>query len=164
MICFLDRDGIVNVDYGHVGTLNRFEWNREIFHILIKLKAKGYTFVLITNQSGIGRGYYTYKNFIKLSFYMLNYFYDHFDIQLEINFCPHKPEDKCICRKPSPSMMLRYHIGSSDIMIGDNITDMEAAKLAGISHRWLVSNQSSDSCTSHFQSLESLSESLHLII
>ena len=64
MICFLDRDGIFNVDHGYVGTIDRFTWNKSIFKILLYLKQLGYQFVLVTNQSGIGRGYYTLSDFL----------------------------------------------------------------------------------------------------
>jgi len=164
MICFLDRDGILNIDDGYIGTLERFKWNHKIFNILNILKAMGYRFIVITNQSGIGRGYYSYKNFFDLSFYMLNYLYEKHGIDLEINFCPHTPEQKCNCRKPSPSMLLRYSIGCADIMIGDNHSDMESARLAGIPRRWLVGRATDGACTQHFKDLEALSDYLKLTI
>jgi len=164
MICFLDRDGIVNIDHGYVGTLDKFTWNSDIFLLLSALKACGYSFVLITNQSGIGRGYYRIQDFYDISFYMLNYLYDAYGIELEINFCPHRPSDNCKCRKPSPGMLLRYTIESSDIMIGDNATDMEAARLAGITRRWLISSKASGPFTSHFLDLKSLLLSLPFLL
>jgi D-glycero-D-manno-heptose 1,7-bisphosphate phosphatase len=164
MICFLDRDGIFNVDYGYVGTFDRFTWNADVFVLLSALKAYGYSFVLVTNQSGIGRGYYRIQDFYDLSFYMLNYLYDFHSIEMEINFCPHRPSDNCKCRKPSPGMLLRYSIESSDIMIGDNATDMESARLAGISRRWLISSRPSGVFTSHFKDLKSLLISLPTLL
>mgnify|MGYP003320155767 CR=1 FL=1 len=58
-VIFLDRDGVINVDHGYVGTIDRFEWCEGIFELLLKLQKKGYQMVLITNQSGINRGLYT---------------------------------------------------------------------------------------------------------
>lgn len=156
MICFLDRDRIFNVDHGYVGTLDRFTWNTDIFLLLSALKAHGYSFVLVTNQSGIGRNYYSIKDFYALSFYMLNYLYDSCGVELEINYCPHLPSDNCKCRKPSPGMISRYKIGPSDIMIGDQGTDMESALRAGIARRWLISPEASGPFTSHFRDLKSL--------
>lgn len=153
MICFLDRDGIINIDYGYVGTISRFVWNPGIFPLLISLKAKGYSFVLITNQSGIGRGYYSYSDFYDVSFYIMNYLHSQYDIAIEINFCPHSPSANCKCRKPSPAMLLRYNISHSDIMIGDNSTDMESAFFAGVPHRWLISSQPSGQFTATFPSI-----------
>ena len=71
MFCFLDRDGVINVDHGYVGTIDRFEWCEGIFELLLKLQKKGYQMVLITNQSGIDRGYFTYSEFLDLTFYMI---------------------------------------------------------------------------------------------
>jgi len=164
MICFLDRDGIFNVDYGYVGTFDRFTWNTDIFRVLGALKTFGYSFVLVTNQSGVGRGYYSIKDFYDLSFYMLNYLYDVYGIGLEINYCPHHPAEKCKCRKPSPGMLLRYNIGASDIMIGDNGTDMESALLAGIARRWLISPKASGPFTHHFLDLKSILLSLPTLL
>ena len=71
MICFLDRDGIINIDYGYVGTIERFKWCDGIFELLTTIKNRGYRLVLITNQSGIDRGYFTYSDFVDLTFYMI---------------------------------------------------------------------------------------------
>ena len=68
MICFLDRDGIINKDYGYVGTIERFKWCEGIFELLTTIKNRGYRLVLITNQSGIDRGYFTYSEFLELTF------------------------------------------------------------------------------------------------
>ena len=160
MICFLDRDGIINVDYGYVGTLDRFTWNERIFDILLYLKGLGYRFVLVTNQSGIGRGYYSLCNFYDLTFYILNYLSDNYSIDLEVNYCPHHPSIGCHCRKPSPAMLLRYEIGIHDIMIGDSASDMESAYLAGIKNRWLVSANPTGPYTRSFNHLDSLYKSL----
>lgn len=160
MICFLDRDGILNVDCGYVGSLERYTWNPEIYDILSYLKDTGYRFVLVTNQSGLARRYYSLSDFYDLSFYILNHLEETLSIRLEINFCPHHPNDCCRCRKPSPGMMLRYGIGPDDIMIGDSPTDMGAAYNAGISHRWLVSENPSGPYTHSFNRLSSLRRTL----
>ena len=139
MICFLDRDGIINIDYGYVGTIKRFKWCEGIFELLIKLKSIGYRLVLITNQSGIDRGYFTYSDFLDLTFYMIDIL-DKLGIDIEINYCRHHPKSNCNCRKPNPSMILRYEISSQDIFLGDKDTDMMAAKAAGIENRWIISD------------------------
>ena len=106
MNCFLDRDGIINIDKKYVGTIDRFYWNEKIFEVLLNLKKIGYIFKVITNQSGISRGYYSLDQFIELSFYMIDEFKKK-GIEIEIRFCPHLPEDNCMCRKPKPNMILR---------------------------------------------------------
>ena len=60
MICFLDRDGIINVDYGYVGTIERFKWCEGVFELLLKLKNKGYKLVLITTTFSVAGGIVTY--------------------------------------------------------------------------------------------------------
>ena len=160
MNCFLDRDGILNEDYGYVGTLNRFTWKEEIFETLVHLKKHGYRFILVTNQSGIGRGYYSHSDFLKLSFYILEYLEENYEIKIEINYCPHHPKDKCTCRKPSPNMMLRYEITDKDIMIGDNPSDMEAAKAAKIPQRWLISERPEGPFTHAFKEMKTLRDNL----
>jgi len=153
MNCFLDRDGILNLDFGYVGTLSRFVWCEDIFSILLLLKSKGYNFVMVTNQSGLGRKYYTFTQFYDLSFYILNYLHERFSLDLEINFCPHHPFEFCKCRKPLPGMFLRYDITANDIMIGNSSSDMIAAAAAGVPNRWLVSSAPCVHCTHHFSSL-----------
>ena len=156
MKCFLDRDGIINVDYPYVGTIERFVWCPHIIDILKILKQRGYQLIMITNQSGINRGYYTYKNFIDLSFYIHDELWRN-ELEIEINFCRHAPEEKCRCRKPLTGMLDRYTIGIKDIFIGDKCTDMKAAESKGIPHRWLVNpNQLKCSYTKHMKNHDEL--------
>ena len=150
MMCFLDRDGIINYDYGYVGSFERFKWIEEIFPILLLLKERGYDFAIVTNQSGIGRGYYSQKDFYDISFYIINTFSKFLGIEVDINFCPHHPQVGCQCRKPAPGMFKPYNITKSDIMIGDSSTDMESSRLAGISNRCLISDVPSGPFTKHF--------------
>ena len=160
MICFLDRDGIINKDYGYVGTLDRFEWQSGVFELLHQLSSLGYKLVIITNQSGIGRRYYTINEFYDLSFFILNYLrYEH-NIDVEISYCPHLPSDNCRCRKPLPGMVKRYTIGTNDIFIGDQKSDMQAALAAGVKFRWLVSEEPQGPYTSCFKTVQELSQSL----
>lgn len=160
MICFLDRDGIINIDYGYVGSIERFEWQPGIFVLLSKLSSLGYKLVMITNQSGIGRRYYTLRDFYDLSFYILNYMHYNYQIDIEINYCPHLPSDDCKCRKPLPGMIQRYCVGQQDIFIGDQQSDMYAALAAGVKRRWLVSDVPKGAYTSHFRTVQELSHSL----
>ena len=152
MRCYLDRDGVINHDLGYVGTIERFEWFIEIFDIIQLLKGKGYkSFVVITNQSGIGRGYYTADAFKKLSTWMSKEIEEKVDVILEILHCPHTPEDRCNCRKPKTGMFEKFNIGKDDIMIGDKSTDMLAAKRAGIKNRWLISTEENNHYSMKFK-------------
>lgn len=150
MHCFLDRDGVFNVDYGYVGDLSRFTLYPEIFDILKKIQGNGYKLVMVTNQSGINRGCYSYGDFLNVSFYLLELLWQN-GIEVEINYCRHTPEEKCFCRKPNTGMFDRYVIGSRDLMIGDNYSDMQAALNAGIKRRWLLGKKEVvEGCTDLF--------------
>ena len=66
-----------------------------------------------------------------------------FDLSIEIRFCPHKPENKCKCRKPNIGMVECDQRADKDIFIGDQITDMICAQNANIKHRWLINKSNS---------------------
>ena len=149
MLCFLDRDGIINTDHGYVGTIERFKLIVEIIPILKYLKSVGYEFVVVTNQSGINRGYYSYKEFIDLSLYIIKLF-ENYSIPIEINYCRSLPEENSICRKPNIGMFLKYEISDDDIMIGDKDTDMLAAARIGINNRFLINKIPHGPFTKHF--------------
>ena len=149
MNCFLDRDGIINTDLGYVGTIERFKLISDIIPILEFLKNLGYKFIVVTNQSGINRGYYSYKEFIDLSFYIIELF-ENFSIPIEINYCRSLPQENSIFRKPNIGMFQKYDISDNDIMIGDKDTDMLAAERIGINNRFLINNLAQGPFTKHF--------------
>ena len=140
---FLDRDGVINIDKGYVHKIEDFEFKEGIFELLKLLQEKGFTLFVVTNQSGIARGYYTIKEFENLTEYMLNELRKKGIEIKEVAFCPHHPDENCECRKPKPGMILdlakKYSITLKDsIMIGDKISDMEAGESAGIKKNYLV--------------------------
>ena len=155
MLCFLDRDGIINTDHGYVGTIERFKLIVEIIPILKYLKSVGYEFIVVTNQSGINRGYYSYKEFIDLSLYIIKLF-ENYSIPIEINYCRSLPEENSICRKPNIGMFLKYEISNNDIMIGDKDTDMLAAARIGINNRFLINKVARGPFTKHFNNHQEL--------
>jgi D-glycero-D-manno-heptose 1,7-bisphosphate phosphatase len=140
---FLDRDGVINVDHGYVFRIEDFEFIKSVFPVLRLLAEKGYKLVVVTNQSGIGRGYYTEDDFRKLNEWMIQKFAEQ-NVEIEAVYsCPHAPEEKCLCRKPEPGMFLQaireYDIDPSrSWMLGDKDTDMAAAENAGIPNRVLM--------------------------
>jgi len=137
-ILYLDRDGIINKHIPYVGTFNRFHLIYEIFTLSKIFQKKGYQIIVVTNQSGIERGFYSLYDFFKLTHYMINEFKKQ-NIDIVVRACPHHPESNCFCRKPK-SFMLNDNRSKEDIMIGDQDSDMLAAKRAGIINRWLISN------------------------
>ena len=142
---FLDRDGVINIDHGYVSKIEDFEFKEGIFELLKTLQEMGFTLFVVTNQSGIARGYYTLDDFLKLSDYMLKELKKRgFEIK-EIAYCAHHPEvtGNCSCRKPKPGMILdlskKYGINLKEsLLIGDKQSDIDAAKNAGVAKSYLV--------------------------
>lgn len=86
---FLDRDGIINYDKHYVYKISDFEFNKDIFELLNYLQEKDFELFIVTNQSGISRGYYTLEDFYKLTTYMLNKFKEKNIKIKDIAYCPH---------------------------------------------------------------------------
>ena len=134
---FLDRDGVINIDHGYVYKIEDFEFVDGIFDELKSYKKEGYIFIVVTNQSGIGRGYYSEEDFLKLTDYMISEFEKEGIEIKKVYHCPHAPEENCECRKPKPAMLLKakkeFGIDmKSSVMIGDKKSDMEAGESAGV--------------------------------
>ncbi len=134
---FLDRDGVINEDRGYVCKIDKFIFKDGIFRLLRYLKSLGYRFVVITNQSGIGRGYYSLEDFKELTKYMLDVLSKE-GVEIDsVKFCPHAPEDGCRCRKPGTLMIeeLKRELDidlESSWLIGDKKSDIECATSSGI--------------------------------
>ncbi|WP_261925099.1 D-glycero-beta-D-manno-heptose 1,7-bisphosphate 7-phosphatase [Shewanella sp. NFH-SH190041] len=147
---FLDRDGVINVDRGYVHTVDDFEYIEGVFDACRALKQQGYKLVVVTNQSGIARGYYSEDEFQSLTEWMDWNFADK-GVELDgIYYCPHHPEkgigdyrQDCDCRKPKPGMLnsaarfLKIDLSQS-VMVGDKAADMQAGIAAGIGTKILV--------------------------
>ena len=147
---FLDRDGTLNIDYGYVHKIDDFHFIEGSIEALKKLKEMGYLLVLVTNQSGIARGYFTEQEFLQLTEWMDWSLADR-GVDLDgIYYCPHHPEAKlaefkqdCDCRKPKSGMLLQaieeLNIDPArSIMIGDKIEDLFAGQGAKIKTNILV--------------------------
>lgn len=134
---FLDRDGIINEDYGYVHKIEDFKFTDFIFDLCKKYQDQGYMIIVVTNQAGIAKGFYSEEDSIKLNHYMVNEFKKKGIIISKTYYCPHRDEDSCNCRKPKPGMFLQaikeYNIDPIvSIAIGDKMSDLEAANKAGI--------------------------------
>ncbi|OUU26483.1 MAG: hypothetical protein CBB97_07860 [Candidatus Endolissoclinum sp. TMED37] len=153
---FLDRDGVINHDYGHVHTWDKFDFidgSLDALYALSNLKIK---IIIVTNQAGIAKGYYTERLLHKLH-KKLDIFFNEKNIFIEDYFyCPHHEEGIipkykicCNCRKPKSGMFFKarkkYKLDLSEcIMIGDKISDIIAAQSAGIKKNFLVNNHAND--------------------
>lgn len=149
-VAFLDRDGVINIDHAYVHKPEEFEFIEGVLEACAKLVAEGFKLVIVTNQSGIGRGYYTEDDFQRLTNWMKGVFSDANAPISAVYFCPHHPEKAldayrydCDCRKPQPGMLLRaqkdFDIDmTQSVMFGDKRGDMQAALAAGVATRILV--------------------------
>jgi len=146
---FLDRDGVINIDHSYVYKIEEFEFVEGIFKFLKEAQKRGYLLIVVTNQSGIGRGYYSLEDFEKITDFMVKKMQEEgVDIKKEqIFFCPHSPESNCSCRKPEPKMILdakdEFDIDlSKSILIGDKVSDIEAGIRAGVGKNILIDKDS----------------------
>ena len=172
---FLDRDGIINVDHGYVYQQESFEFVEGIFDVCRHAQQKGYRLIVITNQSGIGRGKYTVEEFKQLSNWMTGQFKEK-SIEIDdVYFCPHHPSkalgeylQTCKCRKPEPGLIFKaadkHQIDlQQSIFIGDKVSDMQAAAAAGIKNRILLASQYDDNSNISAQRIRKITQASSFI-
>lgn len=141
---FLDRDGVLNKDKGYISKINDIQLYPKIGEAIYECNKNKYLVIIITNQSGIGRGLITLSqlknihNYIKRKIKKKNAYID------DIFFCPYHPtsakgkyKKKSNDRKPGPGMIIKaikkWKIDKNkSFMIGDKISDRKAAKSAGV--------------------------------
>jgi D-glycero-D-manno-heptose 1,7-bisphosphate phosphatase len=133
---FMDRDGTVIVDAGYPSRAEQVELLPDTAAALARLKADGFKLVVISNQSGIGRGLVTEADAQRVHARFVAVLADA-GVDLDgAYYCPHAPEDACTCRKPSPELILRaareldLDPGRS-FMVGDRDSDLESGRRAG---------------------------------
>ena len=153
---FLDRDGVINVDTGYIGNFSRIEFMSDSITALKKFTDKGIKLFVITNQSGLARGFFDWQQYCLLNAKILESLQNYGINILEIFTCPHHPEGsvkqysiKCNCRKPEPGLILtaceKYDLNVAECMlVGDKISDIQAGKAAGIHECYLLSNKKSE--------------------
>jgi D-glycero-D-manno-heptose 1,7-bisphosphate phosphatase len=140
---FLDRDGVINKDLNYLYKIEEFQFIDGIFDVCKYFQSLDFKIIIITNQSGIFRGYYSEKEYQKLTQWMLKQFKRNNVDVLDIFHCPHGPNSKCDCRKPKPGMFLnakeKYDIDMKNSwVVGDKENDIKAANDAGIKNTILV--------------------------
>ena len=138
---FLDRDGVINVEVSYCHKIANFKFVPGVFDVLRLLQQQYDHLIIVTNQAGIARGYYTEDDFLRLTVWMKK------ELALEginishVYYCPHHPAGlppyniECDCRKPLPGMLLaaiaEYNIETStSVLFGDKRSDLEAARNA----------------------------------
>ncbi len=145
---FLDRDGTLNVDTGYVKSPDDFTVLPGVGAALARLKQAGARLVVVTNQSGLGRGYFSSRD-LEAIHSKLRLVLAEDGVTLDgLYFCPHHPDDHCNCRKPARGMIDRAHAElkvdlSRAYVIGDSIRDIELAKQVGARSLLVMTSPSS---------------------
>lgn len=146
---FLDRDGVVNVDRAYVYRAEDVEFIDGIFDLCRHAKQLGYLIFIITNQAGIGRGYYTEQDFANLTDWMSSVFISENAALDKVYFCPTHPKHaigkyrtESYFRKPAPGMILlaaqEFNVNlQNSVLLGDKLSDLEAGIAAGVGNNIL---------------------------
>ncbi|WP_438862630.1 D-glycero-beta-D-manno-heptose 1,7-bisphosphate 7-phosphatase [Neptunicella sp.] len=154
---FLDRDGVINVDHGYTIKIDDFEFIDGVFESCKILQELGYLLVVVTNQSGIARGFYNEQQLAELHQWMVEQF-RHNGVDIAgVYYCPHHAQhgsgeylQACDCRKPQPGMLLKAAAEldidlSQSVIVGDKESDLQAGKNAGLQSLVLVGDKISHS-------------------
>jgi len=173
---FLDRDGVINVDHNYVFRPAEFEFIDGIFELCRTAQGLGYLLIVITNQAGIGRGYYSEADFHLLTDWMCDAFARE-DVTIDgVYFCPYHPEHgvgeykiDSPCRKPAPGMLLQAAKELDidlrrSVLIGDKESDIQAGMAAGVGLNLLyghepLSNKNVEALASLLDAIPRLSSS-----
>jgi D-glycero-D-manno-heptose 1,7-bisphosphate phosphatase len=158
---FLDRDGVINHDFGYVHQQSNFKFITGIFELVRTANELGLLCIIVTNQAGIGRGYYTENDFLNLTKWMLAEFEKNAARVDAVYHCPFHPTEglgkykkSSFDRKPGPGMFFKAASDfdldlSASAMIGDKLSDMQAATSAGVKARILFTDGWTSKTTSN---------------
>jgi len=140
-IILLDRDGVINYDSDqYVKSLDEWQPIPGSIKSIAALSKAGFQVFVVTNQSGIARGYYTIETLDTMHKKMNALVEQAGGIISGVHYCPHGPDDACTCRKPKPGMIesieaeldLNFEVDAA-IMVGDSQRDLEAGHARGCS-------------------------------
>ena len=173
---FLDRDGVVNVEIGYLHRIEEVEFVPGIVSLCRTAMRLGYRLVVVTNQAGIARGFYTEADFEALMVWMRG------ELRTEgvefdaVYYCPFHPEHgigKYKCehedRKPGAGMLRRAEreFGVSlpeSVMVGDRCSDIAAANSAGVKQAFLIAGTEGSACPGDYLDVKTLAEVEHWLI
>lgn len=147
---FLDRDGVINKEVHYLHRIKDFVFIPGVFDTCRMFQNAGFALIVVTNQSGIARGYYSEEEYHILTRWMIERFDEQGITLTDVMYCPHHPKGavpqyrvQCSCRKPKPGMIVgacaRHGIDpAASIMVGDKFSDIQAGRSAGIGRLVLV--------------------------
>jgi D-glycero-D-manno-heptose 1,7-bisphosphate phosphatase len=153
---FLDRDGVINIEKCYVYRREAFHFREGIFELCQSAQTLGYLLVVVTNQAGIARGYYTEPEFLELTEWMIHKFAEQVIQIARVYYCPYHPihgvgkyKYDSPDRKPKPGMLLRARSDfnldlKSSVLIGDQPSDIYAASAAGIGTKILLRSEAGE--------------------
>lgn len=142
-VLFIDRDGTINRDKIEAHRKEDLELFPDTIKFLLYAQRIGYKIIIITNQSGIGKGHYTIQDMQEFNKHLIAKLNKAGIDILDLFYCPHTAQDNCKCMKPKPGMLLqakeKYDLNMEEcIMIGDQVSDMYAGFNAGVNNLILV--------------------------
>lgn len=148
---FLDRDGIINRDFGYVYEREKLELVDGAIELIDFFSKKVDHIIVVSNQSGIGRGYYSFEDWENFNKEIQTQLNEHGVKVDKFYCCPHLPrnqDQECNCRKPNTGMLLKAKKDFSlnlkkSILVGDQVSDIRAAKNSGLLRAYLLSNERS---------------------
>jgi len=133
---FLDRDGVIIVEKHFQIDIDKIEFLPRALDALLKISGI-FKLIVISNQSGVGRGYFTLDEAVKFNSKLHDILLKN-DVEIDDWYiCPHTPDDNCTCRKPRPGMLLEAASNHSidfnvSYLIGDKSSDIAAGKSVGV--------------------------------
>ncbi len=173
---FLDRDGVVNVEVGYLHRAEEVRFVPGIFSLCRTAMALRYRLIVVTNQAGIARGFYTEADFQALMDWMRQQFRVE-GIELDaVYHCPYHPEHgvgpykrEHEDRKPGTGMLRRgakqFNLSLADsVMVGDRCSDIAAANAAGLRQAFLIDGTEESPCTGDCLKIETLAELEHWLL
>ena len=135
---FLDRDGVIIADRGYVYRRDDIVLLDGVAEQLHELQQRDYLLIVITNQSGVGRGYYGHSDVFAAHRTIQSLLANATGVQLDaFYYCPHTEADACACRKPSPQLLLQairdFNVDAThSYFVGDKDSDLECARQGGV--------------------------------
>ncbi len=142
---FMDRDGTINEEVSYLHRIEDFKFICGVPELIKRFNEEGYKVIVVTNQAGIARGYYTEQEMNRLHIYINQCLAQQYRAHIDAFYhCPHHPAitGECNCRKPKTGMLERaikdFEVDvSRSLLLGDQPWDIEAGKRMGIASYYI---------------------------